>query len=650
MWESWRAGAPIDSDRCATFADGLAVRVAIPLAVAELNPLVQRFELVSEARARAGGPGLRRGRHPGRGRGRGAARARAAGVAAAPARAHRHRPQHRRRALSNRILSDANHRIAGLAAASHDGDPGRPARRDGGGVRDHRAAEARRRARSSGTRVSKAFSPTCGCARGQANICFKLRRRRRRSRSSVLDANRRPVRILVGRQSTPRGPLDASAGTAAPTSGTRAPDGTYRAQIHLARQHQTILLPNRIQLDTTPPAGARRDAEPRGSSRRTATSRPTSCRITYELSKPAHVQLYLDGSAHPAARSSTRRAAASPGTGRRTGRLLPPGDVHARARRGRPRRQQHAGRRARGACRVEIRYITLASRASRASPGTPFEIGVSTDARRYTWQLGRRKGVASGPVLRLRAPQPRGPLHAHRHRARPRRAARRCSSGDRARAARRPGRVPRPRAAARREDAARPDRRPRLRRVRHVRPRRRASRRTGRSSSLGGASPRSRIGRGARDRVPPRCRGCCRSLALACVPVRIGVHVGDASSKLLVPLYVVILGATILLAWELVAGDSARARARARGVAARRVPRLDGRLARVEQGRAATARSSCSRSTSRSRCSRSRSRGCRGAGSACALLYVELDGDGGSCSRSSASTSTRRATSSRTRR
>jgi threonine dehydratase len=49
MWESWRAGAPVDSDRCSTFADGLAVRVAIPVAVVELNQLVQQFELVSEA-------------------------------------------------------------------------------------------------------------------------------------------------------------------------------------------------------------------------------------------------------------------------------------------------------------------------------------------------------------------------------------------------------------------------------------------------------------------------------------------------------------------------------------------------------------------------------------------------------------------------
>jgi threonine dehydratase len=48
MWESWRAGRPVDSDRSATFADGLAVRVSIPLAVTELNPLVQRFELVGE--------------------------------------------------------------------------------------------------------------------------------------------------------------------------------------------------------------------------------------------------------------------------------------------------------------------------------------------------------------------------------------------------------------------------------------------------------------------------------------------------------------------------------------------------------------------------------------------------------------------------
>jgi threonine dehydratase len=53
MFESWRAGRPVDSERSSTFADGLAVRVAIPLAVRELNALTQRFELVSEAELEA---------------------------------------------------------------------------------------------------------------------------------------------------------------------------------------------------------------------------------------------------------------------------------------------------------------------------------------------------------------------------------------------------------------------------------------------------------------------------------------------------------------------------------------------------------------------------------------------------------------------
>jgi len=54
MHESYAAGRPVDSERCATFADGLAVRVSIPIAVAELNALVQRFELVSEAELEEG--------------------------------------------------------------------------------------------------------------------------------------------------------------------------------------------------------------------------------------------------------------------------------------------------------------------------------------------------------------------------------------------------------------------------------------------------------------------------------------------------------------------------------------------------------------------------------------------------------------------
>jgi threonine dehydratase len=48
MYESWRAGRVVESDRCDTIADGLAVRVAIPRAVGWLRETAEEFLLVSE--------------------------------------------------------------------------------------------------------------------------------------------------------------------------------------------------------------------------------------------------------------------------------------------------------------------------------------------------------------------------------------------------------------------------------------------------------------------------------------------------------------------------------------------------------------------------------------------------------------------------
>ncbi|MES1248572.1 MAG: hypothetical protein ABUS54_12960, partial [Actinomycetota bacterium] len=44
-------------------------------------------------------------------------------------------------------------------------------------------------------------------------------------------------------------------------------------------------------------------------------------------------------------------------------------------------------------------------------------------------------------------------------------------------------------------------------------------------------------------------------LVLICVPIRIGIHIGGGNHKLLAPLYVVIAGGVVLLAWDLLAGD-----------------------------------------------------------------------------------------------
>jgi threonine dehydratase len=48
MADSWNAGHPVPGDRGATFADGIAVRVAIPLAVDVLGEVASRMLLVSE--------------------------------------------------------------------------------------------------------------------------------------------------------------------------------------------------------------------------------------------------------------------------------------------------------------------------------------------------------------------------------------------------------------------------------------------------------------------------------------------------------------------------------------------------------------------------------------------------------------------------
>jgi threonine dehydratase len=50
MVDSWNAGRPVPGERSATFADGLAVRVAIPLAVEVLGEVATRMVLVSERR------------------------------------------------------------------------------------------------------------------------------------------------------------------------------------------------------------------------------------------------------------------------------------------------------------------------------------------------------------------------------------------------------------------------------------------------------------------------------------------------------------------------------------------------------------------------------------------------------------------------
>jgi hypothetical protein len=243
------------------------------------------------------------------------------------------------------------------------------------------------------------FSPTCGCARGRTNIRVKLRRPDALT-VRIVDSKKRQVRTIVDGVESHRG-VNVFRWDGRTDANSRARDGVYQAELHLARQHQTILLPNRIQLDTTAPEvrtlRLNRDFfSPDGD------RQADFVRITYELSKPAYAVLYLGDKRilrtyrHPA-RGSLSWDGGKLGAGTHTlylgsvdlaGNSTP---VEDRLR-----------------FRVTIRYIDLAAHRLVVPAGRRFEIGVATDAKRYAWKLGLRKGFATAPVLRLRASQQRG--------------------------------------------------------------------------------------------------------------------------------------------------------------------------------------------------------------------------------------------------
>jgi hypothetical protein len=254
-----------------------------------------------------------------------------------------------------------------------------------------------------GTRVSKLISPTCGCARGEASISVKLRRGDRVT-VAVLDVHRRVVRVLVTGKRVARG-HHVFRWDGRTAVGRRAPDGHYQVEIHLEAQHRTIVLPNVIGLDTRPPQ-----------INLVTTNRPDNVfspdrdgqadyiRFHFELSERARVGLYFRGRRIV---GPTRRQAPIGNiswNGTVGGRRLASGtytiDVGATDLAG---NATPIGKR--WPVRVRIRFIVLANhRIVGVRARARFEIGVSTDARRYRWHLGASNGGGQGPVLSLRAP------------------------------------------------------------------------------------------------------------------------------------------------------------------------------------------------------------------------------------------------------
>lgn len=241
-------------------------------------------------------------------------------------------------------------------------------------------------------RITRTFSPTCRCETQTAQIAFRLRQPDRLT-LTVENGNGEVVRTLLRDVSFPRG--NHSFGwDGRDDKGEIVPEGAYRPRIELDKLDRAIEFPRVIHVDTTPATVEITRLRPRVVSP-DGDGRADTITIRYTASEPVQALLLVNGRRE--GKTALRRTGAivwSP-KGRRRG----PYHLSVAA-------VDEAGNRTgpTGRYDVRIRYVDIAAEVIRARPRAGFSVRVSTDARRYAWRLGRRRGSARVRILKLRAP------------------------------------------------------------------------------------------------------------------------------------------------------------------------------------------------------------------------------------------------------
>ena len=249
------------------------------------------------------------------------------------------------------------------------------------------------------THVAKEFSPVCRCATDKATINFKLRRADSLT-VTIVNSLGNVVDTLATHVSEPAASVtfhwDGHTST-----GARAPDGKYRAQVELANARSTIRMPNTIVVDTTAPTIV---SASDGDGLLTSGEHPVV--ISYLLGQKAHAVVYL-GDRRVVLSRATRPRGEVKWFGKNQGKVLPPGryvlDVGA---------VDTAGNETPSAERklivVRIRAIAVDPASLHVAPGARFTVSVRTAAPRYRWTFAGARGSGTKTVLHLRAPSRRG--------------------------------------------------------------------------------------------------------------------------------------------------------------------------------------------------------------------------------------------------
>jgi len=252
-----------------------------------------------------------------------------------------------------------------------------------------------------GTAVDKVFSPVCDCPSEEARISFRLREADILD-VALIDSDGTVVARPVQRERFERGRvvirwdgLDAD--------GKPLPEAEYRPRVHLREERRTIVLPNPIEIDVTPPV-----VESLGLSRRVFSPdgdrRADRVILRYELDEDGRGLLFVNGRRRGLTRFP-RQDDRMVWNGKVDGRALPAGIYRLQL-----SAQDPAGNLATRTepVAVRIRYVALGRDRVLATAGARFAIRVSSDARRVRWTLGRRSGFARPGTLRIRAPRQKG--------------------------------------------------------------------------------------------------------------------------------------------------------------------------------------------------------------------------------------------------
>ena len=246
-----------------------------------------------------------------------------------------------------------------------------------------------------GTQVDKVVSPAAGT---KAEISFRLRRSDRLS-LAIVDGAGHVVKSLVPSRRFRKG-LQTFVWGGRDDSGDPVPEGSYKPRVNFAAGHRTILLPNPIEVDTTPPS-----IVPAGLSRRIFSPdgdyRFDYAKVAYRLSEPARALLYANGHLVVKSKFFTRRFVTW--SGRAHGLPRAPGLYRLRLRAIDPAGNVSSPTHV---FNVRIRYIELARQAIPVRANGRIVVRVSTDAHRYAWRIGSRHGRVSRRRLVLAAGAP----------------------------------------------------------------------------------------------------------------------------------------------------------------------------------------------------------------------------------------------------